>query len=294
MEDVPDVDMDMLLDDVSDEDDAATTTVPIPDEPLTRSYLSSLRTQYRCTQVTRLAFMKKRDMIPLALHNVDVFRCYTASFYVFKDIRFGSLSIDEYQEHAREVLLTLLHGFCLRTMRAQMVKTRKNWLVEAKGNVTLELLLSEPGPDDRDRNDTDQDMRQVVGHRYRFNYFGNRTAIHQAAQKAFNTASRRPPTNTEFPFTADDSVRRWDPMNEAIRMAVEDNAELLKKIEYIQNRPLSTAIAGCVARKKEVLSLPAYSWIRYTRIDQFHNEAVLKYASSPCVCVGNLDSHPCP
>ena len=71
-------------------------------------------------------------------------------------------------------------------------------------------------------------------------------------------------------------------------------AELLKKIEYIQNRPLSTAIAGCVARKKEVLSLPAYSWIRYTRIDQFHNEAVLKYASSPCVCVGNLDSHPCP
>jgi hypothetical protein len=249
------------------------------DEPLTIAYLKAKRTQYRCIRATRLAFM---DPDPNASHvdDADVMRCYTATFHVLKDIALMGLTIYDYEPHAREVILTLLHGFCLRTNRAEMVKPQKREYVYVKGGVKIEFLVSEPVDEEARRlNDTEQDTRRIVGHRYRFMFYAKRDTIHQAAQAAYNKKAGQPVGNP-VNFSPDDSVMRWDPMDEAIRMAVADNAELCKKIQQIHSKPTGTrgtsAYVGSLAHNKDVLTLPAYSFIKHTRIDQFYANGIVR------------------
>lgn len=245
-------------------------------EFLTIHDLRAKRTQYRCTRATRQAFMPHDAAISRVPRGADVMRCYTVMFHAIKDITIGSLSIDEYEPHAREVLLMTLHGFCLRTGSAQPAK--KQWpTVPVKGHVELEFGVSEAATDeDRALNDTADDTRRVNGHRYRFFYYANSEEIHKAAQDAFNARAKKP-RGTAVTFTVEESVMRWDPHDEALRLAVADAAELFKKIHTTQAKATNTAneTSGSVARRKEVYDLSSYGWIKHTRIDQFYANAII-------------------
>jgi len=256
-------------------DDLLLGISPNNNGPLTAAFLKAKRMQCRCTMATRLAFMKHVEAISHAPPGYDVARCYTAVFHVFKDIAPGGLCMDDYEPHAREVLLTMLHGFCLRTGRALPVKAPHWHPATTKGGVTFELLMSDAISEEAAQyNDTEEDTRSFVGHRYRFIYYGNSDVIHRAAREAYNAASRRP-INTAVTFTVEESVANWEPHDEAIRMAVGDNDHLHAKIIKFQNR---TTANHSAAHSPKVFTLPSYCWIKHTRIDQFHTNAVLKYA----------------
>src|SRR6185503_1609578 len=175
------------------------------------------------------------------------------------------------------------HGFCLRTNRAESVKPQKREYVYVRGGVNIEFLVSQPATDEDEAfNGTENDKRRIVGHRYRFMFYAKRDTIHQHAQAAYNKKAGHP-VGTPVNFTPDDSVRRWDPMDEAIRLAVADNAELCKKIQQIHNKPTSArganAHVGSLAHNKDVLTLPAYSFIKHTRIDQFYANGIVRYVT---------------
>lgn len=248
-------------------------------EPVTLAFLKAKRTQYRCTRVTGVVFMPYRG--PTRIPGANVNRSYPVTFHALKDMPLGAVSVDEYEPHAREVILNLMHGFCLRTDHTEPIKplAHKQSRLAVKGDLTLEFLISEPDrPEDNAYNGQVGDKRRIVAHKYRFNFYANAEAIHYAAQMAYNQAAGLP-LGTPAPFGQEESVAKWEPLNDAIRLGTDDNAVLMDKIQKClakRDRPTNTE-AGCLAQTDNFLTLPMYSYVRQTRLDQFHTNTIMRY-----------------
>jgi hypothetical protein len=239
--------------------------------------LKSKRTQFRCLRASYVAFRHYQG--PLVFEGSNVKRTYTLAFHVLKDVPLGAISVDEYEPHARDTLLNLQHGFGLRTGLIEFAdKKKKRQLLPVRGNMTCEWVPSEPDtPADRERCGTADDPRRIVAVRYRFHFNAVADSIHQSRQMAFNHG-RGEMAGAPVDFTLEDSVAKWDPMNECMRLAVEDNEyvmDWIKKEQAKRDRPVaSNPNAGCLAQSEKLMTLPAYAWRRFTRLDQLHNNVM--------------------